>query len=148
MLISMYEAYPQPAAAVKLTDMARDELGLVVQFVPDGQLPPPGHRPFFRFLDRTLSKTIRDRIDRPFWIDTVGASSHVDIRIDLGDAIMKVLVRRSQTYASNTHIFLLWMVTTSLVLLDRRGAVSAQSDQADPGAGAGRRMFRTRAAGA
>ena len=30
---------------------------------------------------------------------------------------MKVLVRRSQTYASNTHIFLLWMLTTSLVLL-------------------------------
>jgi two-component system, OmpR family, osmolarity sensor histidine kinase EnvZ len=117
MLISMYEAYPEPATTVKLTDMARDELGLVVQFVPDGQLPPPGNRPFFRFLDRTLSKTIRDRIDRPFWIDTVGASSHVDIRIDLGGAIMKVLVRRSQTYASNTHIFLIWMISTSLVLL-------------------------------
>lgn len=117
MLISMYEAYPHPNGTVKLTDMARDELGLVVQFVPGGELPPPGSKPFFRFLDRTLSKTIRDRIGRPFWIDTVGASSHVDIRIDLGGAIMKVLVRRSQTYASNTHIFLLWMLTTSIVLL-------------------------------
>jgi two-component system osmolarity sensor histidine kinase EnvZ len=27
------------------------------------------------------------------------------------------LTRRSQAYASNTHIFLLWMVGTSLVLL-------------------------------
>ena len=117
MLISMYESYPQPDATVKLTDMARDELGLVVQFVPGGELPPPGSKPFFRFLDRTLSKSIRERVDRPFWIDTVGASSHVDIRIDLGGAIMKVLVRRTQTYASNTHIFLLWMISTSLVLL-------------------------------
>ncbi len=106
-----------PTGTAKLTDMARDELGLVVQFVPGGELPPPGTKPFFRFLDRTLSKTIRDRIDRPFWIDTVGASNHVDIRIDLGGAIMKVLVRRSQTYASNTHIFLLWMMTTSIILL-------------------------------
>lgn len=117
MLISMYEADPKPVSTVALTDMARDELGLVVQFVPGGELPPPGNKPFFRFLDRTLSKTIREKIDKPFWIDTVGASTHVDIRIDLGDAIMKVLVRRNQTYASNTHIFLLWMLTTSLVLL-------------------------------
>jgi two-component system osmolarity sensor histidine kinase EnvZ len=117
MLISMYEANPKANGTVMLTDLARDELGLVVQFVPGGELPPPGNKPFFRFLDRTLSKTIRERIGRPFWIDTVGASSHVDIRIDLGDAIIKVLARRNQTYASNTHIFLLWMLTTSLVLL-------------------------------
>ena len=30
---------------------------------------------------------------------------------------MRILARRSQTYASNSHIFLLWMVGTSLVLL-------------------------------
>jgi two-component system osmolarity sensor histidine kinase EnvZ len=117
MVISMYESDPSPANTVKLTDMAREELGLVVQFIPGGELPPPGNKPFFRFLDRTLSKTVRERVGRPFWIDTVGASTHVDIRIDLGDAIIKVLARRTQTYASNTHIFLLWMLTTSLVLL-------------------------------
>ena len=30
---------------------------------------------------------------------------------------MRVLTRRSQAYASNSHIFLMWMVGTSLVLL-------------------------------
>jgi two-component system osmolarity sensor histidine kinase EnvZ len=31
--------------------------------------------------------------------------------------VLRVFVRRSQAYASNTHIFLIWMVGTSLVLL-------------------------------
>ena len=35
----------------------------------------------------------------------------------LDDKILRVFASRSQAYASNTHIFLLWMVGTSLVLL-------------------------------
>jgi two-component system, OmpR family, osmolarity sensor histidine kinase EnvZ len=37
--------------------------------------------------------------------------------VKLDDAVMHVLARRSQTYASNSHIFLVWMIGTSLVLL-------------------------------
>ena len=57
------------------------------------------------------------QIGKPFWIDTVGRSNFVDIRIKLDNAVMHVIARRSQTYASNSQIFLLWMVGTSLVLL-------------------------------
>jgi two-component system osmolarity sensor histidine kinase EnvZ len=64
-----------------------------------------------------LSDELTRQIGRPFWIDTVGRSSLVDIRIKIEDGVMHVLARRSQTYASNSHIFLLWMVGTSLVLL-------------------------------
>ncbi len=47
----------------------------------------------------------------------MGRSNFVDIRVKLDDGVMHVLARRSQTYASNSQIFLLWMVGTSLVLL-------------------------------
>jgi two-component system osmolarity sensor histidine kinase EnvZ len=117
LLVSIYETYPQGDGYVRLTDMARQELGLVVQITPGAELPPPKARPFFGFLDRTIEKTIRAKIGRPFWVDTVGNSNYVDIRIRLDGAVMKVLARRSQTYASNAHIFLWWMITTSLVLL-------------------------------
>ncbi len=116
LLIGLYET-AAPDNYNALEDLAREKLGLVVQIVPAAELPPVLPKPFFRFLDRTLSKIIRARIDRPFWIDTVGDSDHVEIRIKLDGAVLKVLARRSQTYASNTHIFLLWMVTTSLILL-------------------------------
>ena len=35
----------------------------------------------------------------------------------MDDKVLRVFARRSQAYASNTHIFLLWMVGTSMVLL-------------------------------
>lgn len=117
MLVAMYERYPHPAGYEKLTDIAREQLSLVAQIVPDAVLPPPRERPFFGFLDRTLTKTLRQKIAKPFWIDTVGSSNFVDIRIQLEGAVLKVLARRSQTYASNTHIFMIWMVTTSVILL-------------------------------
>ena len=41
----------------------------------------------------------------------------VEIRIDLDDHVLRVFAPRSRAYASNSHIFLLWMVGTSLVLL-------------------------------
>ena len=54
---------------------------------------------------------------RPFWIDTVGQSRHVEIRVKLDKAILRFVAPRGQTYASNSHIFLIWMVGTSVVLL-------------------------------
>ena len=61
---------------------------------------------------------IRRQIGRPFWIDTVGRSNLIEIRVQLDDGrACASLARRSQAYASNSHIFLVWMVGTSLVLL-------------------------------
>jgi two-component system, OmpR family, osmolarity sensor histidine kinase EnvZ len=118
MLVSIYEKYPHQDNYTQLIDIARKDLGLLVRISPGEKLPPARARPFFfARLDRLLTKTIRTRIDKPFWIDALGNSTYVDIRIDLGDATMKVLARRSQTYASNTPIFLGWMLTTSLILL-------------------------------
>ncbi len=116
-LIDIYRQYPQDANADKLTRLAADDLGLRVRFVPGEELPIANSKPFFDLLDSTLSDEITRQIGRPFWIDTVGKSNFVDIRIKLDDGVMHVLARRSQTYASNSQIFLLWMVGTSLVLL-------------------------------
>ncbi len=106
-----------PAELDRLSDMARDHLGLIVRFMPGDELPIARSRPFFTLLDRRLSAEIRGRIRRPYWIDTVGSSGHVDIRIKLDGTVMRVLAPRAQLVPSNTHIFLVWMVASSAVLL-------------------------------
>ena len=88
------------------------------------------------------------QIGRPFWIDTVGKSNLVEIRIQLDDSVMRVFAQRSAAYASNSEIFIFWMLGTSSILLDRRGLVPAQPDQADPAAGRGRRKLWQGARGA
>ena len=117
MLLSVYEAYPHENKNEQLIKMAREDLNLSVQILPPEDLPTARPKPFFDLLDRTLSEKIRKKIGKPFWIDTVGRSRLVEIRIKLKDSVFRILARRSQTYASNTYIFLLWMVGTSLVLL-------------------------------
>lgn len=116
-IIEVIEAYPQDENYDKITRIAKDSLDLNITILPDGPLPPPAPKPFFDLLDRALSEKITAQIARPFWIDTVGRSNIVEIRIQLNDKVLRVFTRRSQTYASNSHIFLLWMSGTSVVLL-------------------------------
>ena len=116
-LIDVYNTYPQSADRAQFRRIAQDRLGLAVDFLPGTQLPPPGPKPFFSQLDATLSDEIRKQIRLPFWIDTVGRSSIVEIRIKLDDTIMRVFARRADAYDFNSWIFLLWMVGTSLVVL-------------------------------
>lgn len=100
-----------------LTEMARRDLSLAITILPPEPLPPPRPKPFFDIVDRYLSQQIAARIGKPFWIDTVGRSSFVEIRIRLPDNVLRVIARRSQTYASNSHFFIIWMVSTSFVLV-------------------------------
>src|SRR6202034_3670585 len=112
-----YKTFPESGNHAQLRRVAQERLGLVVDFLPGAELPPPGPKPFFSQLDQKLSDEIRKQIGLPFWIDTVGRSSIVEIRIKLDDTVMRVFARRADVYDSNSWMFLTWMVATSLVVL-------------------------------
>lgn len=116
-IIDIIQTYPQDSDYTEATRIAREKLGLSISIEPNSELPPPRSKPFFSILDDILSEEIRDQIALPFWIDTVGDSGVVEIRIKLPDKILRVFARRNQTYASNTQIFIFWMLGTSLVLI-------------------------------
>jgi two-component system osmolarity sensor histidine kinase EnvZ len=101
----------------RLVDLAQNRFGLSLTVMAPGKLPPTQPKPFFDLLDRALSEEISTHIKRPFWIDTVGNLRHVEIRVNLNNAILRFTAPRALTYASNSHIFLMWMVGTSVVLL-------------------------------
>ena len=117
-LIDIYESYPQDKDASTLARIASERLQLDVDILRNTDLPPPGPKPFFDILDETLTDELRRQIDRPYWVDTVGRSSYVEVRVKLNqNDVMRILARRSQAYASNSHIFLVWMGGSSFVLL-------------------------------
>src|SRR6266702_2204100 len=115
-LIDVYKGYPQDKDRAQLRRVAQ-RLQLVMDFLPVGDMPPPGPKPFFSLLDQTLSVQLGRQIARPFWIDTVGRSNLVEIRIQLDDAVMRIFAQRSSAYASNSEIFIFWMLGTSSILL-------------------------------
>lgn len=116
-LLDLYEDYQHDDDYGRLIEMARDRLNLSMQVLPAGDLPEPLPRPFFAILDRALQNEVQRHVKKPFWLDTVGESRHVEIRVRAEDAVLRFVATRSQTYPSNSHIFLLWMVGTSVILL-------------------------------
>jgi len=116
-VIDVIETFPQDPDFTEITRIARDSLDLNILVLPPEPLPAPAPKPFFNILDGVLSEEITAQIGRPFWIDTVGDSRLVEIRIQLDNHMLRVFARRNSAYASNTHIFIVWMVGTSLVLI-------------------------------
>lgn len=115
-IVDIYDELPDKKNPNELVDLAKNRLNLDLQFLPAGELPPPGPKPLFTLLDRTLSSELR-RLEKPFWIDTVAEARVVEIRVKTDEAILRIRAPRSQTFASNSHIFLLWMVGSSVILL-------------------------------
>ena len=116
-LVELYDDEHQKSDHARLIQIARDRMNLTFQVMPHAVLPPPMPKPFFGLLDKALSSQLQKQIHRPYWIDTVGQSSHVDIRVQDADQVLRFVATRNQTYASNSHIFLLWMVGSSVILL-------------------------------
>ncbi len=101
----------------RLQKVVSERMGLDVQILAKDQLPAALPKPFFSLLDVALSRELQRQIARPFWIDTVGRSNFVEIRIALDDSVLRVVAHRNAAYASNSHIFIMWMLGTSLVLI-------------------------------
>jgi two-component system, OmpR family, osmolarity sensor histidine kinase EnvZ len=116
-IIELHQWHPGETNDEVLDRIAQERLKIDIEFLPKSELPPPLPKPFFSILDAALSNEIRRQIGRPFWLDTVGRSNYIEIRIKLDDSILRVVAMRGAAYASNSHIFLLWMVGTSFVLI-------------------------------
>ncbi len=116
-IADLHQAFPGRKNDDVLVRIAQQRLNIDLEFLPKGGLPPALPRPFFSIIDAALSNEIKQQIGKPFWLDTVGNSNFIEIRIVLDDAILRVVALRSAAYASNSHIFLLWMIGTSFVLI-------------------------------
>jgi two-component system, OmpR family, osmolarity sensor histidine kinase EnvZ len=119
-VIDLYKTYPPAAGDERLQTISSERFHIDVAVLPKGPLPPPMPRTFFADLDpltRALPDEITKQIGRPFWIDTVGRSGLMEIRVDLGDGVLRMLAHRSLAYEPNVHIFILWMLGAAIVLL-------------------------------
>ncbi len=114
-LIEVLDTYPQDPEFELLGRIA-DRMGLDADMLPSEPLPPLAPRPLFSILEPTLAREMRRQVGRPFWFDASG-QNQIEIRVQTDRGVLRVITRRSQVYASNSHIFLVWMLGTSLVLL-------------------------------
>ncbi len=116
-LVDLLNAPAGVASFQTLSTIADRRFNFTVQLGPREPLPPALPKPFFSVLDSALSRELAVQIKQPYWLDTVGNSRLIEIRVATDAGVLRVITRRNNAYASNSHIFLTWMVATSLVLL-------------------------------
>lgn len=118
-VVALYENSDRSAAALeKLQAIANKHLELGLEVQTQASLPSARAAPLFSMLDYRLSKYVERIVEKPFWIDTVGQTGFVDARVEVEPGlIFRFLTHENRAYASNTYIFLVWMVGCSLVLL-------------------------------
>ena len=116
-LLAQLRMKEQGGDSYELSQLANDTFDMSVAFLPGETLPPPVPTPVVALLDSSLSSEIKMQISRPFWIDTSTYDNYVDIRILLPGEVMRVLTQRKRVYATNSHIFLIYMTGTSALLL-------------------------------
>src|SRR5690606_29138309 len=114
--VESYQADPSPAAFEKLADRAEDSMGLSVALQKDRALPQNTRRSLFAPIDRALKRALTARLDSPFWFDTTRYPAYVDVRVQVGKDLLRVLAPRDRAFATQGHIFVLWMSVATILL--------------------------------
>ena len=120
--VESYKDEPTPEAFAKLSQRAEDSMSLSVALQPGRALPARRRDPpvlleaFFAPIDRSLERALADRLDSPFWFDTTRYPAYVDIRVAVDGGVMRVLAPRDRAFATQGHIFVLWMTVATVLL--------------------------------
>ena len=119
-LTDLYQKLPPGEDDAFLAKLASERFRMDATLLPAGPLPPVMPRSFYGALDpltRILPSEIRRQVSQPFWLDTVGRSGLMEIRVDLGSRVLRLVTRRALAYEANAHIFVLWMLGAMILLL-------------------------------
>ncbi len=103
---------------MEFSKISGETIGFEIEVARNTVLPEEPPKTLFPILEATISQELRNSLgDYEFWFDTESEPSYVFIWVQMGPDVLKIKVRRSRVYATNWHIFLVWMVVTSTALL-------------------------------
>ncbi|PZQ58129.1 MAG: two-component sensor histidine kinase [Phenylobacterium zucineum] len=120
--VESYKDDPAPDNFAKLSQRAEESMGLSIALQPGRKLPasrrdaPAPLEPFFAPIDRSLDRALSERLDAPYWFDTTRYPAYVDIRVGVQGGVMRVLAPRDRAFATQGHIFVLWMTVATVLL--------------------------------
>ena len=120
--VESYRDDPSPAAFARLSKRAEDSMSLSIALQPGRKLPAQPHEapvllePFMAPIDQSLQRALSERLDQPFWFDTTRYPAYVDIRVAVPGGVMRILAPRDRAFATQGHIFVLWMTVATILL--------------------------------
>jgi len=115
-LTNIEESYPTGKARANLLDMAARSLGYQISLLPGEKLNLP-YRHTSTDLKNAMSAVFANRLGAAYPFTSRQVVNYTDLRVQVKDGVLRIMVPREQLVASNADIFILWMVGSSLVLI-------------------------------
>ncbi|MES2035072.1 MAG: ATP-binding protein [Pseudomonadota bacterium] len=111
------ESYQEdPSALPRIAERAQNSMSLSIVLIEDKKLPPQRPASPFAALDRALDRALSQKLDQPYWFDTVRFPAYVDIRVQVKGGALRIIAPRERAYATQGHIFVFWMAAATLLL--------------------------------
>ena len=114
--VDSYKQDPSPASLARIADRAERSLDLSIVLKQGVVLRARTHFNYFEAIDRSLDQALSDRLDDPFWFDTTRYPAYVDIQVKVKGGVLRILAPKDRAYATQGHIFVLWMAVATLIL--------------------------------
>ena len=106
-----------PAIGIdKVTDLSSTFYDVEVNLMPNQKLSDNPPKPK-NLVETTLSKELIKTMDNSFLVDAHTYEKRVVVQIERPIGIYEFIIPKRNVYATNSHIFLVWMVISSLLLI-------------------------------
>ena len=100
----------------KIAQLSKDFYDVKVNFISNQKLTTNPPKPI-NLVESTLSKELSRTMENSFWVDAHTYEKRVIVQIEKAEGIYEFIIPRRNVYATNSHIFLVWMVISSLLLV-------------------------------
>ena len=117
-IVDMYQTFPDDSGRSQLRRIAAVDLHMDLNILPKEPLPEPvTKKSLLALLDKALAAELSRKLIQPYWINTSVPGNLIEVRVELEDATLRMLVTRNHAYASNSYIFFMWMAIASIIIL-------------------------------
>ena len=99
-----------------ITSFAKEFYDISINFYPNQEISKDNNIPR-TIVERTLVKEIEERLGTETWVRDFPQEKRVIIKIPINSDVIEFLIPRRNVYATNSHIFLVWMVISSILIL-------------------------------
>ena len=100
----------------KVVELSKKFYDAEVNYIPNQKLINNPPKPI-NLVENTLSKELSKIMTDNFWVDAHTYEKRVIVQIEKKEGIYEFTIPRRNVYATNSHIFLVWMVISSLLLV-------------------------------